>query len=169
MKNAVLVSGGAQGIGRITVEYLLEANYAVSLMDVDKEAVEEAKDSYKDREEVQCYVGDVSKEEQVKQWVTETVESFGGLYALVNNAAISRNRPLEELSLEEWNQVLAVNLTSPFLLAKYAAPYLKKAGGVIVNICSTRALMSEPNTEAYSASKGGLLSLTHALALSLGP
>ncbi len=87
----------------------------------------------------------------------------------MNNAAISRNRHIRDLSLEDWNAVLGVNLTGPFLLAKHAAPYLEIARGAVVNICSTRALMSEPNTEAYSASKGGLLALTHSLAVSLGP
>lgn len=65
--------------------------------------------------------------------------------------------------------VLDVNLTGPFLCAKHAAPFLRRAGGAMVNIASTRALMSEPHTEAYSASTGGLVALTHALALSLGP
>ncbi|MBI3987338.1 MAG: SDR family oxidoreductase, partial [Lentisphaerae bacterium] len=88
---------------------------------------------------------------------------------LVNNAGIMASKPLAQLSLREWNRVLAVNLTGAFLMSKYAAPHLRKQGGVIVNIASTRALMSEANTEAYSASKGGLVALTHALAVSLGP
>ena len=73
------------------------------------------------------------------------------------------------LTLQEWNKVLAVNLTGAFLCAKYAARHLKEAKGSIINICSTRAQMSEPNTEAYTASKGGIYALTHAMAVSLGP
>lgn len=82
---------------------------------------------------------------------------------------IAANKPIRELELDEWNRVLAVNLTGPFLCSKYAAEELKKVRGVIINMCSTRAIQSEPNTEAYSATKGGLLSMTHALAMSLGP
>ncbi|HRU39005.1 MAG TPA: SDR family oxidoreductase, partial [Candidatus Goldiibacteriota bacterium] len=76
------------------------------------------------------------------------------------------NKPVEKLSLKDWNRVLAVNLTGAMLAAKYAAPYLEKTKGAIVNIASTRAIMSEANTEAYSASKGGIVALTHALAVS---
>jgi NAD(P)-dependent dehydrogenase (short-subunit alcohol dehydrogenase family) len=78
-------------------------------------------------------------------------------------------KPLAELSLAEWNRVLAVNLTGTFLLARACAPHLARRRGAIVNIASTRALMSEADTESYSASKGGLVALTHALAISLGP
>lgn len=73
------------------------------------------------------------------------------------------------MSLDEWNRVIAVNLTGAMLCVKHAAPHLRAARGAIVNIASTRALMSEPNTEAYAASKGGIVALTHALAMSLGP
>jgi NAD(P)-dependent dehydrogenase (short-subunit alcohol dehydrogenase family) len=76
---------------------------------------------------------------------------------------------VEELPLEAWQQVLETNLTGYFLCAKYAIPHLRAARGAIVNIASTRALQSEPNTEAYSASKGAIVALTHALAVSLGP
>ncbi len=79
------------------------------------------------------------------------------------------NKPLAKLRLEEWNRVLSVNLTGAVLCAKHSAPHLAKSRGSIVNIASTRALMSEPDTFAYSASKGGVVALTHSLALSLGP
>lgn len=87
----------------------------------------------------------------------------------MNNAAISEFKPLEDLEPEEWEQVMAVNLTSYFLSVKYLASNLMASRGSVVNLCSTRAFMSEPNTEAYSASKGGVFSLTHALAMSLQP
>jgi len=88
-----------------------------------------------------------------------------------NNAGIASpaNGPVEKLRLTEWNRRIGVNLTGAFLMAKHAAPHLRRARGAIVNIASTRALQSEPDTEAYAASKGGLVALTHALAMSLGP
>jgi NAD(P)-dependent dehydrogenase (short-subunit alcohol dehydrogenase family) len=112
---------------------------------------------------------DVSDESEVKAVVRETVASFRRVDALINNAGIFINKPLANLSLEDWNRVLGINLTGTFLCAKYSAPHLAKTKGTIINIASTRALMSEPDTEAYSASKGGVVSLTHSLALSLGP
>jgi NAD(P)-dependent dehydrogenase (short-subunit alcohol dehydrogenase family) len=174
MKRTVMVTGGGQGIGRVVVQHLLEAGYKVSVLEVDPEAATELEQAYasKDRHSEDTFLitlGDVSREEDVETFLKRTVEKFGNVYGVVNNAGISRNKPLRELTLEEWNKVLGVNLTGPFLVVKHAAPYLEESQGVVVNICSTRALMSEPHTEAYSASKGGVLTLTHALAMSLGP
>jgi NAD(P)-dependent dehydrogenase (short-subunit alcohol dehydrogenase family) len=91
------------------------------------------------------------------------------LDALVCNAGISIRKPVNELSLAEWSSVLATNLTSTFLLVRAARDLLRAASGSVVTIASTRAHMSEPDTEAYAASKGGLVAVTHALAISLGP
>jgi hypothetical protein len=93
----------------------------------------------------------------------------GRLDALVCNAGFGIRKPIADLTLTEWSSVLATNLTSTFLLVRAAETLLRTANGAIVTIASTRAHMSEPNTEAYSASKGGLVALTHALAISLGP
>ncbi len=96
-------------------------------------------------------------------------DAEGRLDALVCNAGFMIRKSLAELSLAEWDAVLRTNLSSTFLLARAAAPLLRDARGAIVTIASTRAHQSEPDTESYSASKGGLLALTHALAVSLGP
>jgi NAD(P)-dependent dehydrogenase (short-subunit alcohol dehydrogenase family) len=103
--------------------------------------------------------------------VRQVVKRFGRLDALVNNAGIASpgNGPVEKLALTQWNRRIGVNLTGAFLMTKHAAPHLRRVRGAIVNIASTRALQSEPDTEAYAASKGGLVALTHALAMSLGP
>jgi len=103
--------------------------------------------------------------------VRQVVRRFGRLDALVNNAGIASpaNGPVEQLALAEWNRRIGVNLTGAFLVTKHAVPHLRRVRGAIVNIASTRALQSEPDTEAYAAAKGGLVALTHALAVSLGP
>jgi hypothetical protein len=93
----------------------------------------------------------------------------GRLDALICNAGFSIRKPLADLALAEWSSVLATNLTSTFLLVRAAEGLLRAANGSVVTIASTRAHMSEPNTESYAASKGGLVALTHALAISLGP
>jgi len=94
---------------------------------------------------------------------------FGRLDAVVSNAGIMIRKPLRRLTVSKWHRVLDTNLTAAFLFARAAEKPLRSARGAMVTIASTRALMSEPNTESYSASKGGLLALTHALAISLAP
>ncbi len=164
-----IITGGAQGIGFQTAETLLQHNYQVVIADVDKDAGEEAMVSLRPHGKVHFVQVDISKEDDVTRLVDQTVELFGGIDVLVNNAAISINKCIEELSLFEWNKVMGINLTGAFLCSKYAVPHLRRAHGSIINMCSTRAFMSEKNTEAYSASKGGIFALTHAMAASLGP
>ncbi len=167
MKNA-LVTGAGQGIGRIVATRLLENGYAVTLAEIDPEAGRETAAELAPLGPVRFVETDVADEAAVRRAV-EAATGNGLLHLLVNNAGIGRGGSVAALSLADWNRVLAVNLTAAFLTVKYAAPALRAAQGAIVNIASTRALMSEPDTEAYAASKGGLVALTHALAASLGP
>jgi NAD(P)-dependent dehydrogenase (short-subunit alcohol dehydrogenase family) len=156
-----LVTGGAQGIGRDVARLLAERGYRVAIADV--------KDA---RESGMLFIRcDISREAAVRACVHRVVKRFGRLDALVNNAGIASpgNGPVEKLRLAEWNRRIGVNLTGAFLMTKHAAPHLRRVRGAIVNIASSRALQSEPDTEAYAAAKGGLVALTHALAMSLGP
>ncbi|MFU8858393.1 MAG: glucose 1-dehydrogenase [Deferrisomatales bacterium] len=168
---AALVTGGGQGIGRVVAERLLRDGFAVGLLEVDREAGEEAAGELASLGDVRFLPGDVAEEAQVASAVRAALGAFGRLDALVNNAGIAKAHgpPPEELGLDSWNRVLAVNLTGSFLCARHCAPHLRAVRGTIVNVASTRALMSEPHTEAYAASKGGVVALTHALAASLGP
>lgn len=168
MKKHVLITGGCQGIGKVVSLFLLNKGWQVTVFEVDDEAVSEMAVEI-DTEDLFLVRADVSNENEVQKGIDAALRRFGRLDGLVNNAMISINKVVTELSIDEWNKVLAVNLTGPFLCAKHSAAALKQARGCIINICSTRALQSEANTEAYSATKGGLLSLTHALAMSLGP
>jgi NAD(P)-dependent dehydrogenase (short-subunit alcohol dehydrogenase family) len=168
-KRVAIVTGGGQGIGKAIAKKFLENHISVVIAEIDESAGKETEEEYLSLGEIKFIKTDVSKEEEVKIMVEETVNTFGKINYLINNAGIGINKHISELTLEEWNRVLGVNLTGAFLCSKYAYPYLKKEKGVIINIASTRAFMSEPNTEAYSASKGGIYALTHALAISLGP
>ena len=163
MKNkTILITGGTQGIGRGCVDYFLKSGWNVTAVDIQP---------MESGERLEFVRGDTSLEETARQATAKTIERFGRLDALINNAGIGMigKFNVEELPLEEWNRVLGINLTGYFLMAKHAAPFLRKTKGVIVNIASTRALMSEKDSEAYAASKGGVVALTHALAVSLGP
>jgi NAD(P)-dependent dehydrogenase (short-subunit alcohol dehydrogenase family) len=160
-----IVTGGAQGIGKGITQRLLQTGYQVFIWENDPEAGEETAAEFAKLGKVHFTPCDVSDEKQV----VKALEKITRLDLLVNNAGFGRFKPLDELTLDEWNAVIGTNLTGTFLCSKYCAPLLKESKGSIVNIASTRAHMSEPNTEAYSASKGGVLALTHALAISLGP
>jgi NAD(P)-dependent dehydrogenase (short-subunit alcohol dehydrogenase family) len=171
MTKTIIVTGGAQGIGKCTSQYLLKDGYNILIADIDVEAGNECLQEFNDYQEHLFFVEtDVSQEESVKNCVDKTIEKFQTIYAVINNAGISNpnNAPIENLKLSDWNKVIETNLTSYFLMSKYTVPYLRQTKGAIVNIASTRALQSEPNTEAYAASKGGIVALTHALAISLG-
>lgn len=164
-----LVTGAARGIGLGIAAWLITEGWQVVLADVDRARGLRVTEALGENA---LFVGmDVASEQQVAVGVAEVIGRFGRLDALVCNAAVTdpRNTTLESLSLAHWNRVLAVNLNGPMLLAKHCAPYLRAHCGSIVNLTSTRARQSEPDTEAYAASKGGLLALTHALAISLGP
>ena len=169
--NIAAVTGGGQGIGRAVALRFARAGYAVSIADVDVEAGEETVDMLQSLGARALFVRtDVSDPDDVRAWMRKTRETLGIPRALVNNAGIARNAPFFELSPEDFDRVVAVNLRGTFLVSQAAAKMMAEAGGgSIVNIASTRAFMSEPGTEAYTASKGGIVALTHAMAISLGP
>lgn len=164
-----LVTGAARGIGLGIAGWLISEGWQVVLTDVDGPRGVKVSAALGDN--AWFIAMDVSDETQVASAVAEVLGQFGRLDALVCNAAIAdpHNTTLESLSIHHWNRVLAVNLGGPMLLAKHCAPYLRAHNGAIVNIASTRARQSEQDSEAYAASKGGLVALTHALAISLGP
>lgn len=159
-QKTALVTGAAQGIGQGIALLLAARGYDVAVADLKRPAG----GTFFVRT-------DVSREPSVRDCVRAVLREFGRLDALVNNAGIAApgNGPVERLSLREWNRRIGTNLTGVFLMTKHCAPHLRAARGAIVNISSTRALQSEPDTEAYAASKGGVVALTHALAMSLGP
>jgi len=155
----ILVTGGAKGIGAGIARRLIQDGAQVIIADTQTADMPGARSE----------ICDVSDESQVNRLMAGIAVAEGRLDGLVCNAGFMIRKPIAELTLAEWSAVIGTNLTSTFLLAKAAQPMLRAAKGAIVTIASTRAHMSEPNTESYAASKGGLLALTHALSISLGP
>ncbi|MBV9250510.1 MAG: SDR family oxidoreductase [Acetobacteraceae bacterium] len=156
-----LVTGGARGIGAVIAARLANDGYSVVVADQDRSG----RAPHRGRH-ILCNVAD---EAAVQALVSDIGSTEQRLDVLVCNAGIMVRKPIAQLSLTEWRLVLDTNLTSTFMLVRAAEDLLRAAKGCVVTIASTRARMSEPNTEAYAASKGGLVALTHALALSLGP
>ena len=162
-----LITGAAHGIGRATARQLLDEGWLVGVVDL---AAADLKRAFGKLTRRVCLIaGDIGEKATAKRAVAATIERFGQLDGIVSNAGIMIRKPIRQLTLAEWRRVLDVNLTAAFLLAKAAEKPLRQTNGAFVSIASTRAAMSEPNTEAYSASKGGLVALTHALAMSLAP
>jgi NAD(P)-dependent dehydrogenase (short-subunit alcohol dehydrogenase family) len=167
----VAVTGGAQGIGRAIALRFAAAGYAVSITDPDDKAGVEAAAKIEQAGAKGIYVpADVSQAEQIERWIEQTVDQLGCPSVLVNNAGIGRRAPFLELTTTDFDRVIAVNLRGTFLCSQAVARRMvgQRLGGAIINIASTRAFMSEPGTEAYTASKGGIVALTHAMAISLG-
>ena len=153
-----LVTGGARGIGAAIARRLSLAGHRLVVADRNPAP-----------EGLRFIQADMSDEAAVRALIRNIGETEGRLDNLICNAGIMIRKPIARLTVAEWEQVIATNLTSTFLLAREAETLLRAAKGAIVTIASTRAHMSEPNTEAYSASKGGVVALTHALAISLAP
>ncbi len=173
MTPLAVITGGAQGIGRGLVRHFLSQDWRVAALDIDTEALAElAADG---NGSLLTLRADVGKETEVAAAFARLAEWQAdeppGLDLLVNNAGIAsaNSGPIEQLALADWQRWLDSHLTGTFLCTRAAVPGLRLRCGSIVNIASTRALQSEPNGEAYAAAKGGILSLTHALAVSLGP
>lgn len=165
----VIVTGAGRGIGRCVAEMYAAEGAAVVLAERDAvtgKAVE--RDIHEKGGDV-CFVRtDVSIPGQVTAMVRKAAELYGTVDILINNAGFGIWKPPLELAVDEWDTVLDTNLRGAFLCAREAARHMKEqGGGSVINIASTRAFMSEAGSEAYAASKGGLVALTHALAASL--
>jgi len=167
MKTA-LVTGAASGIGAAIAERFLEAGYQVALFDLDGPAAAATASRIICEPQKLVLTGDVADEEQVKTAVHRTVTELGSLDVLINNAGIEINGTIVDMTAEQWDRQLAVNLRGVFLCSKYAIPSLRDHSGSIINISSVHAFASWPQCPAYDASKSALIGLTRAMALDHG-
>ncbi|WP_340104750.1 SDR family NAD(P)-dependent oxidoreductase [Rhodohalobacter sp. 8-1] len=168
MNKTAIITGSANGIGRAIATAFAENEYSVVIADIDVTHGRAISESLNNdnliAEFVEC---DVSDPASIKNLVKKTIQLFGRIDVVINNAGLSEFTQPNELTVEDWDRVINTNLRSSFLLTREAAKEMKSnGGGSVVNIASTRAMMSEPNSEAYAASKGGLLALTHAMSIS---
>jgi NAD(P)-dependent dehydrogenase (short-subunit alcohol dehydrogenase family) len=161
-----LVTGAASGIGRATVARLVAEGARVVAGDVVAEGLAETAQAAGGT--VVEVTADVSDPDAVAELVATPAAEFGQLDVVCNIAGILRFHNLDEITLEEWNRILAVNLTGTFLVCQAAMPHLLDGGGAIVNTSSTAALGGHPWTAAYSASKGGILAFSLGLAIEFG-
>jgi pyridoxal 4-dehydrogenase len=159
-----IVTGAAQGIGKAIADKLAEEGATVVVADVNGEGAKQAAPESGTGMQV-----DVSKEDDVKRMVDETVGSYGKLDVLVNNAAIVPFTAWDDVDFTEWRRIMAVNLDGTFLTNHFAQKAMRDAGyGRIVNIASNVVLAGTPNLAHYVASKGGIFAFTRALAREIG-
>lgn len=166
----IAITGGGQGIGRAIAYHFADEGYAVSICDADAGAGREALAVLKSKGVPALFLRtDVSKPVAVSRWMDRTVRALGVPDVLVNNAGFMIRKDVLKLKPAEFDRVIATNLGGAFYCSQAAAKAMAKRGqgGAIINIGSTRAFMSEANTEGYTASKGGIVALTHGMAISL--
>lgn len=160
-----IVTGGANGIGRCIVEDFFEKGANVAFIDVDQEAGSHVIATH-DSERLYFFCGDITEESNIRNFYDQVLVRFPEIDYLINNACISHKGILSDCSYEDFNYVLKLGVSAPYLLTSLFLPHFQ-LGSSIVNISSTRAYMSQPDTESYSAAKGGISALTHALSISL--
>ena len=166
-KTAV-VTGGSHGIGQATCRILAQEGANVAVTDVeDEDGQAVVADIEKAGGNARYWHLDVSNEQEVLQVLAEVAEAFGAIHVLVNNAGISgTDKPTHELTQQEWEQVMTVNVTGVFLCTKYAVPYLRQAnGGSVINLSSIYGIISAPDIPPYHASKGAIRSMSKTDAL----
>jgi NAD(P)-dependent dehydrogenase (short-subunit alcohol dehydrogenase family) len=165
----VIVTGGGRGIGRCTALTYASAGAKVVIAERDDISGAETVRLIVENGGEACFIRtDVSIPEEVAAMVKRAAEIYGRIDVVVNNAGFGIWKSPLDLSIEEWDAVINTNLRGAFLCAREAALFMKEnGGGSVINIASTRAFLSEPGSEAYAASKGGIIALTHALAASL--
>ncbi|OAB37098.1 3-ketoacyl-ACP reductase [Paenibacillus macquariensis subsp. defensor] len=167
----VVITGAAQGIGQGIAQMYASRGAYVTIGDVDTDQGELTVAGIREAGGTALFVAcDVRSEGEIQNLMIATVEEFGTIDILINNAGVSRFKSPFELTVEEWGDCLNTNARSCFLATREVAKIMKSQGkvGSVVNISSTRATMSEPDSEAYAASKGAILSLSHAMAISFG-
>jgi NAD(P)-dependent dehydrogenase (short-subunit alcohol dehydrogenase family) len=165
----VIVTGASNGIGRVIARTYAQKGANVVLADIDEETGVKITSEIIENGGSAIFVKtDVRKEEDIQKLIDTTESNYKTIDIVINNAGKGMFKSPYDLTLDEWDDVINTNLRSVFLCSREAAKVMRrnKAGGAIVNIASTRAFMSEPSSEAYAATKGGIVSLTHALAAS---
>jgi NAD(P)-dependent dehydrogenase (short-subunit alcohol dehydrogenase family) len=161
------VTGAARGIGLATARRFLAEGWRVALLDIEHELLDEAVAGLVKPDDTLALYCDVSDAKAVGVAIDQVRSRFGRLDALVNNAGVAVFAPLLETSDEDWNRILAVNLTGAFLCTKAATPLMRDHGGAIVNITSISGVRASALRTAYGTSKAGLVHLTKQLAVEL--
>lgn len=165
----VVITGAGNGIGKGIALHYAKKGANVVLADIDEKSGTQTATTIKEQGGEALFVQtDVRLETDIVRLMKTANQTYGQIDILINNAGKTLFKSPYDISIEEWDDIININLRSVFLGSREAAKYMRhnKEGGSIVNIASTRAIMSEPNSESYAATKGGIVAMTHALAAS---
>lgn len=166
MNRGIVVTGGGHGIGRQICQDFIQSGDNVCFIDIDEK---NSKEFAKEHPNLYFFHGDVADPSSLKSFIEYAMEKLQRIDVLVNNACRGNRGILSDLSYEDFDYILAVGLKAPYELSRLCRDELIRNKGRIINIASTRAFQSEPDSEAYASAKGGIVALTHALAMSLAP
>ena len=167
-----IVTGAGRNIGEEIAKLFSSEGAKIVVVDLDKGRADATTAAIKAKGgQAVSVVADVSDEASVKAMIDAAVKSFGRVDIMISNVAISDNKHILDITKEEWDKVLSVTLTAPFLCGKYAAKQMiaQKSGGKIVNVGSTSGFRGRPRAIAYTAAKGGVANLTRSMAVQLSP
>jgi NAD(P)-dependent dehydrogenase (short-subunit alcohol dehydrogenase family) len=167
-----IITGAGRNIGEDTSKLFASEGATIAVVDLDQARGEKvAADIVASGGKAKAFVCDVGKEDDIKKSVADVVAAFGKIDILINNAAISDNKTMFDITTEEWNRVLAITLTSPFIFSREVAKVMieKGNGGKIVNVSSTSGYYGRDRAIAYTSAKGGVVNLTKSLAIQLAP
>ena len=167
-----IITGAGRNIGEETAKLFAREGAKVAVVDLDRKRGNEVAAAINASNGIaEAFVADVSDPDQVDKLINDITSKLGRVDILVNNVAISDNKKIFDITFEEWNKVLAVTLSSPFLLGRAAAKQMiaQKSPGVIINVGSTSGFYGRSNAIAYTAAKGGVTNLTRSMAIQLAP
>jgi NAD(P)-dependent dehydrogenase (short-subunit alcohol dehydrogenase family) len=168
ISKVAIITGGAKGIGLGIAQRFYQESYQVVIIDRDKTALQECEAQLKNKKQYSFFLCDVSNPQQVQEVFNEIIARFGQIDALINNAGVAIFKQVEEVSFQDWSDVMATNLNGPFLCSQAAFPALLLAQGSIVNIASISGVRASTLRVAYGTSKAALMHLTKQLAVEYG-
>lgn len=167
-----VITGAGRNIGEAVAHALAREGAKVAVVDLDKARGEKvAAEIAKEGGAAKAFVANVADEADVQKLIADVVAAFGSVDVLVNNVAISDNQHILDISKSDWDKVIAVTLTAPFLMGKYAAKQMvaQGNGGAIINVASTSGWRGRSRAIAYTSAKGGVINLTRSMAVQLAP
>ena len=161
-----VITGAASGIGRATVITMLNQGFQVAAMDIDADGLNDLSDSLQSNKECcDTYITDVAAKEHCHSTISQIFEKNGRIDVLANIAGVARSEHMTEVSEDSWNEMVGVNLSGVFWCSQAAIPFLIENNGSLINVASCSGLMGQAYTVAYSATKGGVISMTKSLAM----
>ncbi|GAB2191439.1 SDR family oxidoreductase [Sessilibacter sp. MAH1] len=168
LNKSAIVTGGGSGIGAATAEKLVKNGWNVTIFGRTQSKLDATVERIAQPEQMLAVTGDIANPADVEALINAHIDRFGGLDGLVNNAGVPVGGPIDAVSLDDWKNVMSVNLDGVFYTTRLAVAHLKKTGGSIVNVSSVSGLAGDWGFSPYNASKGAVSNFTRALALELG-